>query len=109
MLNIKKPGFWLGLLGIVAVVCAAVCLVTFPVEEAAVPPETTEATAPVTTVTVKNPDELIAAIASNTEIILEPGTYILSEASNYGKPVSEYLSWSERYDGYELTLTVWRI
>lgn len=105
MLKIKSPAFWISLLGVVAVVCAAVCLVTSPAEEAAAPPVATEATVAVTTVTVKTPDELIAAIASNTEIVLEPGTYILSEAANYGEPVSEFLSWTERYDGYELTLT----
>lgn len=105
VLNYKKPSFWISLLGVIAIIFVAVCLVTSPAEEEAAPEETTEETVPVTVVNVKNPDELIAAIAPNTEIILEAGTYILSEASNYGQTVNEYITWSERFDGYQLTLT----
>ena len=109
VLNYKKPSFWISLLGVIAVIFVAVCLVTSPAGEAAVPEETIEetpeATEPVTVVTVKNPDELLAAIAPNTEIVMEAGTYILSEASDYGKMGNEYYSWMEVGDGWQLTLT----
>ena len=106
MLNVKKPAFWISLLGILAIVFVAVCLVTAPEEEVRNPPvEITESMASVTTVTVKTADELIDAIGPNKEIVLEAGTYLLSEATNYGKSGNEYLTWTERYDGYELTLT----
>lgn len=105
VLNYRKPSFWISLLGVIAILFVAVCLVTSPAEEAAPMEETTEATEPVTVVNVKNPDELLAAIAPNTEIILEPGTYILSEAAGYGTIGNEYYTWTQVYDGYELTLT----
>ena len=103
VLNYKKPSFWISLLGVIAIVFVAVCLVTSPAAEVPAA-ETTEATEPVNLVTVKNADELLAAIAPNTEIVMEAGTYILSEASSYGKEVNEYVVWSERFDGYQLTL-----
>ena len=109
VLNYRKPSFWISLLGIIAVIFVAVCLVTSPAEEVPAAEETMEetqeATEPVTVVTVKNPDELLAAIAPNTEIVMEAGTYILSEASSYGQEINEYVTWSERADGYQLTLT----
>ena len=104
VLNYKKPGFWISLLGVIAIVFVAVCLVTSPAEEAEVP-AATEESIPLNTVTVKNPDELLAAIAPNTEIVMEAGTYILSVASDYGKAGNEYYSWMEVSDGYQLTLT----
>ena len=104
VLNYKKPGFWISLLGVVAIVFVAVCLVTSPAEEAP-RAEATEATESVNIVTVKNADELLSAIAPNTEILLEPGTYILSEASGYGKSGSEYYTWEDIYEGYQLVLT----
>lgn len=104
--NYKKPGFWIGLLAAAAAVFVAVCLVTAPAEETPVPPpEPVETALPVNTVTVKNPEELLAAIASNTEIILEPGSYILSEAADYGGEGTEHYKWQEVYDGWQLTLT----
>ena len=107
VLNYKKPSFWISLLGVIAILFVAVCLVTSPAKEETVPvEETTEETVPVNVVNVKNPDELLAAIAPDTEIILNTGTYILSEASDYGKETeSEYYTWTEVYDGYQLTLT----
>ena len=105
VLNYKKPGFWISLLGVIAIIFVAVCLVTSPAEEVPVaPPETTERAAPANTVTVKNPDEFLAAIAPDTEIILEPGTYILSEASDYGNSGSGYYTWLDVYDGYQLVI-----
>lgn len=107
VLHYKKPGFWISLLGVLAVIFVAVCLLTSPAEEPVAPPPE-EVTAPTEaaseTVTVKNADELLSAIGSNTEIIMEPGAYILSESENYGKAVSDFCRWEERYDGYELTL-----
>ena len=106
VLNYKKPSFWISLLGVIAIIFVAVCLLTSPAEEAEAPEEATEATESVNVVSVRNPDELLAAIAPNTEIVLEPGDYIFSEASDYGKTaVSDYYTWAEVYDGYQLTLT----
>ena len=105
-MNFRKPGFWISLLGIAAIVFVALCLVTSPGEEEAVRlPETVETAMPVAAVTVRNPDELLAAIAPNTEILMEPGAYILSEADCYGREISEYCRWEERFDGYQLTLS----
>lgn len=104
VLNYKKPGFWISLLGVIAIVFVAVCLVTSPAEEAPAM-ETTEATEPVNRVTVTDPDAFLAAIASNTEITLEPGTYILSEASGYGRSGSDFYFWEDIYEGYQLVLT----
>ncbi|MCQ2558491.1 MAG: right-handed parallel beta-helix repeat-containing protein [Oscillospiraceae bacterium] len=45
-------------------------------------------------VTVSNVDELLAAIAPNTEIHLSAGTYNLTEAANYGNDhASDYYHW----------------
>ena len=50
-------------------------------------------------------DELLAAIAPDTVIQLEPGTYNLSGATGYGLPSeSPYYAWTEKYDGFELML-----
>ena len=54
--------------------------------------------------TVSTVDELLAAIAPDTEIVLAPGTYDLSTASDYGKTVNGLYTWEEVYDGYELVL-----
>ena len=56
-------------------------------------------------VRVSNVDELLAAIAPNTTIELEAGTYDLTTASDYGQDThSAYYSWNGAYDGFELTL-----
>lgn len=49
-------------------------------------------------------DELLAAIAPGTRIILDGGMYDLSTASNYGEQGSAWYSWEECYDGYTLCL-----
>lgn len=54
------------------------------------------------TVTVKNADELVAALGSNKIIKVEPGTYNLSKVKN--KVNSENVSWTKVEDGEELTL-----
>ena len=56
------------------------------------------------TVTVSTVDEFLAAIAPNTEIVLEKGTYDLSTASKYGKSGTEYYYWQQNYDGPELII-----
>ena len=106
VLSYKKPGFWISLLGVIAIVFVAVCLLTSPVEEPVAPPETPAVTteAPANTVTVKNVDELLAAIGPDTEILMEAGTYTLSEASGYGQTGSPYYTWREVADGWQLTL-----
>lgn len=56
-------------------------------------------------VTVSTVDDLLAAIAPNTTISLEPGTYDLTYAKDYGEPnLSGSYRWSEAYDGWELTI-----
>ena len=100
VLNYRRPSFWISLLGVIAILFVAVCLVTSPVEkEGAAAGETTAAETEV--VVVKNVDELLDAIAPNTEIQMEPGTYNLSQAKNYGKD-SDYYIWGGDFDGYSL-------
>ena len=58
-----------------------------------------------TEVTVSTVDELIAAIAPDTEIVLKNGTYDLSTAKDYGSGWSDYYYWSEEFDGPALTIS----
>ena len=54
---------------------------------------------------VSTVDELLAAIAPDTVIELEAGTYDLTTASDYGQDThSAYYSWNGAYDGFELVL-----
>ena len=56
-------------------------------------------------VRVDNIDDMLAAIAPDTVILLQPGVYDLSAAESYGKDTgSAYCAWSETYDGYELVI-----
>lgn len=58
------------------------------------------------TKTVSTVDELLDAIAPNTEIVLYAGDYALQEASDYGAEGSEYYSWeTDMNGGYALSLT----
>ena len=57
-----------------------------------------------TEVAVSTVDELIAAIAPDTEIILKDGTYDLSTAKDYGTGWSDVYYWSEEFDGPALTI-----
>ena len=105
VLSYKKPGFWISLVGVIAIVFVAVCLVTSPARKDAAAAGDTEPTASSDAVTVRNVDELLAAIAPDTVIQLEPGTYNLSGAKGYGLPSeSPYYAWTEKYDGFELML-----
>ena len=105
VLSYKKPGFWISLVGAIAIVFVAVCLVTSPARKDAAAAGDTEPTASSDAITVRNVDELLAAIAPDTVIQLEPGTYNLSGATGYGLPSeSPYYAWTEKYDGFELML-----
>lgn len=110
VLNYKKPSFWISLAGVIAIIFVAVCLVTSPAEQAepaaeTEAAETTEPTVPVTVVNVDNVDDLLSAIAPNTEIVLEAGTYNLSQASSYGGETgNQYCHWFEISDGWQLNL-----
>lgn len=56
-------------------------------------------------VTVSTADEFLAAIASDTEIILNSDLIDLSEASGYGKAKGANYVWTEGYDGPEFTIS----
>lgn len=58
-----------------------------------------------TEVKVKTVDELLAAIAPDTEIILADGIYNLSKARGYGTDATRYWFWSEEFDGPGLVIT----
>ena len=53
---------------------------------------------------VDSVDAFLSALGSDRAIILRPGTYNLSEASDYGGPAAANYSWAETGDGYELVL-----
>lgn len=56
-------------------------------------------------VTVSTVDELLAAIASDTTVRLEPGVYDLSVASDYGTLYEGgWYTWEEANDGYALVI-----
>jgi len=107
VLRYKKPSFWISLAGVIAILFVAVCLVTSPTEEPeaadAVPETTEEALPPREVINVSTVDELLAAIGPHREILLEAGTYNLSEAATYGSS-GEYYRWGQVSDGYELVL-----
>ncbi len=56
-------------------------------------------------VIVTTPDEFLAAIAPNTEIIVNAELIDLSTASGYGETDGEYYYWAQTYDGPELYIT----
>ena len=55
-------------------------------------------------VTVSNLDELLSAIASDTEITVKAGDYLLTEASDYGTGVKPCYVWEDAYDGFQLKI-----
>lgn len=58
-----------------------------------------------TVVHVSTVDEFLKAIAPDTIIELEAGTYNLTSAADYGRAAdSPYYYWEEAYDGYQLTI-----
>ena len=106
VLSYKKPGFWISLIGVIAIVFVAVCLVTSPAKKGgAEAAGETEPTVTYNTVTVSNVDELLASIAPDTVIEIGSGSYKLSDASGYGQPSQNpYYSWAEMPDGFELNI-----
>lgn len=58
-----------------------------------------------TTVHVSTADEFLAALAPNTEIIVDAELIDFSTATNYGKDIQEYYHWDNPYDGPELIIT----
>lgn len=67
--------------------------------------ETHRETESVGTVQVSNVDEFLAAIAPDTEIVLAPGEYNLTQAKGYGRTGGKYYHWESVFDGYELVIT----
>jgi len=89
-----------------------------PVSEPAAEPETTQEetapfevtitpviTQPQTQVTVTTPDQFLAAIAPNTEIIVDTELLDLSLATGYGTGSGKYYLWEEAFDGPQLIIT----
>lgn len=58
-----------------------------------------------TQVTVTTADEFLAAIGSDTEIIVEAERIDLSTAAGYGSASTEYYRWDDPFDGPELVIT----
>ncbi|MGN1002042.1 MAG: right-handed parallel beta-helix repeat-containing protein [Oscillospiraceae bacterium] len=56
-------------------------------------------------VSVHTVDELLAAIAPDTEIVLEEEQYDLSTAAGYGESGTDYFYWEEAFDGPNLVIT----
>lgn len=76
-----------------------------PVAQTAVQSERTELPDGRFEVRVSTADELLAAIAPNTTILLEAGIYDLSSAVDYGGPGNDWYFWDSDYDGYTLKIT----
>lgn len=62
-------------------------------------------TAEQTTVTVTTADEFLAAIAPNTEIIVDAALIEWTDAAGYGEKDGEYYYWTEAFDGPELVIS----
>lgn len=67
-------------------------------------PEETIPDGPKTTVTVTNADEFLAAIAPNTEIVIDAETIDFSTAQDYGGGPKKYYRWEDIYDGPALVI-----
>lgn len=57
-----------------------------------------------TTVHVSTVDEFLAALAPDTDIVLDAESFDLSEAAGYGEVSGEYYYWEEVFDGVMLTI-----
>ena len=57
-----------------------------------------------TTVHVSTADEFLAALAPDTEIIVDADLIDFSAASNYGKSGGDYYRWDDPFDGPELVI-----
>lgn len=67
-------------------------------------PEETVPDGPKTSVTVTNADEFLAAIAPNTEIVIDTETIDFSTAKDYGGGPKKYYRWEDIYDGPALVI-----
>ena len=67
-------------------------------------PEETVSDGPKTTVTVTNADEFLAAIAPNTEIVIDAELIDFSTAKDYGGGPKQYYRWEDNYDGPALVI-----
>ena len=85
-----------------AFLCALALLVMVPLGTSAEAPKETES---VNTVQVSTVDEFLAAIAPDTEIVLAPGEYNLTQAQGYGRIGGKYYHWEATFDGCELVIT----
>lgn len=81
------------------------CIFDGPViPEITASPETVMNSDGTRTVYVKTADELIAAIAPDTDIVLSSDEIMLSDASDYGSGLGEYYHWESGYDGPQLVI-----
>lgn len=90
--------------GLALFVCLAMfaCLLAgFPARAEDMPKETES----VNTVQVSTVDEFLTAIAPDTEIVLAPGEYNLTQATGYGRIGGKYYHWESTFDGCELVIT----
>lgn len=62
-------------------------------------------TQPQTTVNVSTPDEFLAAVGPNVEIVVAAGELDWSQATGYGTGSGEHYYWRETFDGTELVIT----
>ena len=76
-----------------------------PTETPAQTPDKTQQPDGSWTVSVSDVDELLAAIAPHTTIVLLADEYDLSQAEDYGGLGGDWYSWNYVYDGFELVLT----
>ena len=91
------------LLTLLILVCAAGAVLrgSLPAAAEAIAPEGADARV----VEAATVDELLAALAPNTHILLTGSRYDLTEARDYGIRGGEHYSWSEIYDdGWELVI-----
>ena len=58
-----------------------------------------------TSVTVRTPDEFLASIAPNTEIVVDTQLIDWSKAAGYGKTNGAYYRWEDPFDGPQLVIT----
>lgn len=75
---------------------------TLPPTEAATEP--VPVSAPQTSVTVTSADEFLAAIVSDTEILVATELIDWSTATGYGEASGAYWYWTDPFDGPELTI-----
>lgn len=54
-----------------------------------------------TTITVSTPMEFVKAIGSNRTILVNEGTYVLTDVAG---TITEYVSWEDEYDGPQLVI-----